>query len=226
MPASLYGIQLIRPGYNAPQAGPSAYLEAEWQRCKSEACANYALDTDTWSDGVAPPQGSIGTAPSGEEAFVCREAGCGAMVDMPCYFATAEQYTAHWNTFHVAVAPSMVCMVRGCGQKFSPGPDSLDAFVCHCMDQHEKESDGGTWSRLRNWARKGIDIGPNPHYWPPTADEPICPSRPSGIRILDAEDMKDPILAARWVAWTSFQTKVAQARPARPRDTYSSFGST
>ncbi len=38
--------------------------------------------------------------------------------------------------------------------------------------------------------------------------------------------MKDPVKAARWVARTSFQSKVAQARPAPPRDTYSSFGST
>ncbi len=38
--------------------------------------------------------------------------------------------------------------------------------------------------------------------------------------------MKDPIKAARWVARTSFQSKVAQARPPLPRDLYSSFGST
>ncbi len=38
--------------------------------------------------------------------------------------------------------------------------------------------------------------------------------------------MEDPIKGARWVALTSFQSKVAQARPAPPRDTYSSFGST
>ncbi len=123
-------------------------------------------------------------------------------------------------------APSMVCMLRGCGKKFPPGPDSLDAFFRHCMDKHEKESDGGSWGRLRNWAHKGIDIGPNPYYWAPSADEPICPSRPSGIETLDAEDMKDPVKATRWVARTSFQSKVAQARPPPPRDLYSSFGST
>ncbi len=226
VPASLYGIQLIRPGYYSPQAGPSAYSASEWKERKSRACADYMLDTDTCPDDYSPPQGSIGTTPNGEEAFTCRELGCGAMPDMPCYFATDKQYTAHWNTFHVAVTPSMVCMVRGCGLKFPPSPDSLDAFFRHCREKHEKESDGGTWGRLRNWARKGIDIGPNPYYWAPSVDEPAYPSQPSGVHSLDAEDMKDPIKAARWVARTSFQFKVAQARPAPLWDTYSSFGST
>ncbi len=178
--ASLYGIQLVRPGYYSPQAGPDAYSEAEWQRRKSQACANYVLDTDTSECDYSPPQGSIGITPSGEEAFTCREVGCGAMPDMPCYFATAEQYTAHWNTFHVAVAPSMTCMVRGCGVKFPPRPDSLDAFFRHCKEKHEAESDGCKWTRLRNWARKGIDIWPNPHYSALGVDEPICPSRSRG----------------------------------------------
>ena len=38
--------------------------------------------------------------------------------------------------------------------------------------------------------------------------------------------MKNPIKTARWVARTSFQSKVAQARPASARDSYSSFWST
>ncbi len=57
---------------------------------------NYVLDTDLSNHGC--PAGSIGVTPSGEEAFTCREEGCGAMPGMPCYFAMAEQYTAHWNT--------------------------------------------------------------------------------------------------------------------------------
>ncbi len=224
--ASLYGIQLVRPGYYSPQAGPKTFPESDWQRRKPQACTDCVLDTDTSSCDYSPPQGSIGVTPSGEEAFTCRELGCGAMPDMPCYFATAEQYTAHWNTFHVAVAPSMTCMLRGCGMKFPPGPDSLDAFFRHCMDKHEKESDGGKWTRLRNWACKGIDIGPNPHYWAPSVDEPLFQSRPSGVESLSAEDMEDLIKAAHWVAQTSFQAKVLQARPAPARDSYSSFGST
>ncbi len=225
MTASLYRIQLVRPGYYSPQAGPEGCSEAEWPRRKSHACASYVLDTDTSQCNYSHPQGSIGVTPNGEESFLCREEGCGAMPNMPCYFATAKQYTAHWNTFHVAVAPTVTCLVRGCGVKFPPGPDSLDAFFRHCKEKHEAESDGGKWGRLRNWARKGIDIGPNPHYWVLTLSEPFFPSRPSGIESLDADDMKDPIKAARWVARTSFRSKVARARPAPARDSYSGFGS-
>ncbi len=145
------------------------------------------------------------------------------MPDMPCYFATAEQYTAHWNTFHVAVAPTVTCLLRGCGVKFPPGPDSLDAFFRHVKEKHEAESDGGQWRRLKNWARKGIDIAPNPYYWAPV-DEPISPSQPSGVQNLDADDMNDPFKAARWIAQTSFQSKVAQARPVPVRDSYIGLG--
>ncbi len=153
VPASLYGMQLVRPGYSSPRAGPEVHPEPEWQKHKSEACANYILDTDTTQCGYGAPFGSTGTAATGEEAFVCREEGCGVMPEMPCYFATAEQYTAHWNTFHVAVAPTFTCLVRGCGAKFPPGPDSLDAFFRHVKDKHEAESDGGSWRRVKTWAR-------------------------------------------------------------------------
>ena len=214
--ASLYGIQLVRLGYYSPQAGPEAYSEAECQRRKSQACTDYVLDTDTSECDYSPPQGSIGITPSGEEAFTCREVGCGAMPDMPCYFATAEQYTAHWNTFHVAVAPSMACMVRGCGVKFHPGPDSLDAFFRHCKEKHEAESDGGKWGRLRNWACKGIDIGPNPQYWAPSVDEPIFPSRPSGVESLNEEDMKDPVKAAHWEPGRLFSPRSLRPGPLQP----------
>ncbi len=52
--ASLYGIQLVRSGYYLPQAGPEGYSEAEWQRRKPQACANYVLDTDTSQCDYSP----------------------------------------------------------------------------------------------------------------------------------------------------------------------------
>ncbi len=96
------------------------------------------MDRDVSNSGH--PQGSIGVTPNGAEAFVCREKGCEAMPGMPCYFATAEQYMAHWNTFHVAMAPSITCLVRGCGVKFPRGPDSLDAFFRHVKAKHERKA--------------------------------------------------------------------------------------
>ncbi len=217
VPASLYGMQLVRPGYTSPQAGPEVYPESEWLKHKSEACANYILDTDTAQCGYGAPFGSIGTSTTGEDAFTCSEPGCGFMAGYALYFATAEQYVAHWNTFHVAVAPAFTCLLRGCGVKFAPGPDSLDAFFRHVTEKkHAAESDGGSWRRLKIWARKSVVLAPNPQYWPPS-EEPFVPARPSGVQNLDEEDMKDPFKAARWVARTTFQSYVAKARPARSK---------
>ncbi len=63
--ASLYGIQLVRPGYYSPQSRPEGYSKAEWLRRKSQACANYVLDTDTSQCDYEPPQGSIGITSNG-----------------------------------------------------------------------------------------------------------------------------------------------------------------
>ncbi len=101
--------------------------------------------------------------------------------------------------------------MRGCGVKFPPAPDSLDAFFHHVKEKHEKQSEGGQWRRLKNWVRKGIELAPNPYYWAPSLKEP--PSQPDPVMSLDSEDMKDPFKAARWIARASFQHKVLQARP-------------
>ncbi len=83
--ASLYGIQLVWPGYASPQAGPDVYPECDWPTRKPRVCANYVLDVDQCNHGR--PAGSIGITPNGEEAFTCREEGCVALPSMPCYFA-------------------------------------------------------------------------------------------------------------------------------------------
>ena len=49
-------------------------------------------------------------------------------------------------------------------------------------------------------------------------------SRPDAVQNLGTEDMKDPFLAARWIARTSFQHKELLARPVPERDSYSAPG--
>ena len=49
--ASLYGVQLVRPGYFSPQSGPEAYSESDWPSRKARACANYVLDADQCNHG-------------------------------------------------------------------------------------------------------------------------------------------------------------------------------
>ena len=53
---------------------------------------------------------------------------------------------------------------------------------------------GGQWRRHKKWARKGIDLAPNPYYWAPGGEEPL--SQPDQVLSLDAEDKKDPFKAA------------------------------
>ena len=53
--SSLYGIQLVRPGYYSPQSGPQGYSESEWLNRKAQACTNYVLDTDTDQCDYGPP---------------------------------------------------------------------------------------------------------------------------------------------------------------------------
>ena len=76
----------------------------------------------------------------------------------------------------------------------------------------------------KNWAHKGIDLAPNPYYWALTQEEPIAPSRHDAVQNLDADNMKDPFKAARWIARMSFQHKVLQDRPHPLQDSYSSSG--
>ncbi len=41
---------------------------------------------------------------------------------MHCYFTDVKQWVAHWNAFHVAVAPVDICTVRSCETMVHPHP--------------------------------------------------------------------------------------------------------
>ncbi len=107
--ASLYGMRLIRPGYTDPQSRPAAPAAAESQAAKEAVCAAYVTNADV-SDSQEPSC-RVANGEDGREAFICPEACCEALEGMPCYFATVEQWIAHWNTFHVAVAPVITCII-------------------------------------------------------------------------------------------------------------------
>ncbi len=112
------------------------------------------MDTDQSNIGV--PQGSLDTTPDESEAFACREEGCGLSAELPFYFETAEQYTVHWNTFHVGVPPAINCLVRGRGVKIPASPNSIDAFFHHVTKMHPEQGDNGRWPLLNNWVWKGL----------------------------------------------------------------------
>ena len=144
-------------------------------------------------------------------AFTCLEAARGAFDNMPCYFATVKQWIAHWNTFHVAVAPVITCMVGGCPAKFNTGPDTVDAFFRHVQNRHPDLRDDGKWSRLNGLIRAGMSSGPNTCYWPPSSGNgPHL--RPDQVNSLTSDEMQDPFLAARWVAQTELYDLVCKGR--------------
>ncbi len=136
---------------------------------------------------------------------------------MPCYFATVKQWIAHWNTFHVAVAPVITCMVTGCPAKFHTGLDTVDAFLRHVQNRHPDLREGGKWPCLNQLVRVGMSTGPNACYWPPSSGNgPHL--RPNQVNYLTPEEMQDPFLAARWVARTEFHDLVRKGCPKQKKD--------
>ncbi len=114
-------------------------------------------------------------------------------------FATLEQWAAHWNTFHVAVAPAFNCMVCGCSCETTATSDSLDVLFCHLCDTHPSAYDGGNWSNLGDLVTRGLKVRPNAQYWPPTnvvgeLQRPVAMAKPTSTQLAS------PIVAARWAA--------------------------
>ncbi len=208
--ASLYGMRLTRPGYTDPQSRPAPPAALESPAAKEAACVAYVTDADVSCS--QEPSCRVANSNDGREAFICPEACCEALEGMPCYFATVEQWIVHWNTFHVAVAPVITCIVAGCPAKFCTGPETVDAFFRHVQLRHKDLSVDGKWPRLNQMVRIGMGIEPNTCYWPPSAGNgPHL--RPDQVTPLSPEEMQDPFLAARWVARTEFHALVRKGRP-------------
>ncbi len=164
--------------------------------------------TDTDVSSSQEPSCRIASGKYGREAFICPEVCCEALEGMPFYFATVEQWIAHWNTFHVAVAPVITFIVTKCPAKFHMGPETVDAFFRHVQLRHQDLRADGKWPRLNQLIRTGMSIGPNTCYWPPSAGNGphLCPDQ---VNFLSPEEMQYPFLAARW----EFHTLVRKGRP-------------
>ncbi len=205
--ASLYGIRLVRPVYTDPWSCLAAPATAKFPAAKEAACIAYVTDADV--SCTQEPNCTIATGGDSRVAFTCPESACGAL---PCYFATVEQWIAHWNTFHVAVAPVITCMVAGCQAKLNTGPDTVDAFFRHVQNQHQDLKDGGKWPRLNGLIRAGMSSGPNTCFWPPSSGNgPHL--RPNEVKFLTVDKMQDPFLDATWVVHTEFHDLVRKGHP-------------
>ena len=77
----------------------------------------------------------------GPMRYACRMEDCCAVGGMRLAFSTEEELIAHWNTFHVAVAPQFTCQVQGCKATFSADPGALDCYLSHVGQKMAEEKD-------------------------------------------------------------------------------------
>ena len=131
VPASLHGLKVVRPGYLLASDRPATSTPA----CDSgKGYADHISDTDV--NKHAHLAGYIGQGHQGRALLICPQPECAVAGGHSFLFATLEQWVAHWNTFHVAVAPLSHCMVRACEFKTAAAPDSLDAVFRHFIGVH------------------------------------------------------------------------------------------
>ncbi len=103
--ASLYEMWVVRPGYQSA-FHRSATVERTQATCNhGETYWHHFSDIDLNKD--AWPVGFTGEAEQGCTTFICPQLECSVVGGMPFYFATLEQWAAHWNTFHVSVTPDI-----------------------------------------------------------------------------------------------------------------------
>ncbi len=80
---------------------------------------------------------------------------------------------AHWNTFHVAVAPQFTCQVPGCHLTFAADPGALDRYLAH-IGKKMTEEKGSRKLKEKLHSLDGalsgeLSVKPNPFFKPPSS---------------------------------------------------------
>ena len=169
-------------GYIEPNARPAPLAAAKTPAAIQAVCVAYVTDTDVFC--IKEP---VSLQPHLMVAqlspLLWRSAGWSTI-----WLYTLSQWIAHWRKFHMAIAPVITCMVSWWSAKFTTGPDTVDAFLCHLVSRHVDLSNGGRWPRLNSLIRAGMDIVPNTCYWSPSSDNgPHL--RPSHVEHLTSEEI-------------------------------------
>ncbi len=209
IPASLYGLKVTRPGYRSANAKPATAKDAQTAFDSGRGFLDHVSDTDVNAHAI--PVGEVGWGYQGAALFVCAQPECTVAEGHEPLFATLEQWTAHWNSFHVAAAPAFNCMVRGCTFGTSTAPDALDSFFRHFQDAHQDVYADGKWTNLTELVIRGLKIRANAQYWPPTntlgeLQRPVAMTKPTQLQL------GSPIVAARWAAHEAFHKAVVARR--------------
>ncbi len=139
----LYGIPLYKPavGPNDPDLGTGA-IAAKKIIARTEADPNFVFDQAKRNPERASAY-EMGFRPldPGPMRYACRMEDCCVVGGGRLAFSTEEELVAHWNTFHVAVAPQFTCQVQGCNATFAADPGALDRYLSHVGQKMAEEKD-------------------------------------------------------------------------------------
>ena len=132
IPASLYGLMVLQPAYTEWAQWLASIMATKAVVDSGQAYADFITDTDVnlcqdKTDGV----------------FTCGHPGPMGSKGFRAYFDPTEQFIAHWNSFHVALAVGYNCPKKACHFCSAPGPDSLDQFMHHLKMQASRHLEAG-----------------------------------------------------------------------------------
>lgn len=68
--------------------------------------------------------------------YNCHHEVCVVIATARMYFTSEEGYLAHWNPFHTAATPWLVCPTASCTYIATGEPDALDRYLGHVADHH------------------------------------------------------------------------------------------
>ncbi len=163
----LYGIPFYKPA-----VGPIDPDLATGAVAAKRIIDSTGADPNFVSDEVKRGS-SAGTYPlmfqdsdSGPVRYTCRMDDCCAVGGVRLAFSTEEELVAHWNTFHIAVAPQFTCQVPGCHLTFAADPGTLGRYLAH-IGQKMAEEKGSRKSKGKLHSFDGalsgaLSVKPNP----------------------------------------------------------------
>ena len=112
VPASLYGLKMVRPGYLSAYDGPATLAQAIGRPSRPVTVVKGIWITSVimmWTKMHAW-WGALDSSHQVRALFICPQPECSVAGGHGFLFTTLEQWVAHWNTCHVAVTPLFHCI--------------------------------------------------------------------------------------------------------------------
>ncbi len=162
---------------------------------------------------------------SGPMRYTCRMENCCAVGGVRLAFSTEEELVAHWNMFHVAVAPQFTCQVPGCHLTFAADLGALDRYLAHIGQKMAAERGSrkpkGKLHSLDGALSGALSVKPNPFFKPPSSVHGV-PRRQAKVmappKCCASTGSRLGVLNIRWGVRKIFETKVLEALGQHPED--------